>query len=165
MTHSWCHLRLQSLTPSTPRPSAAQITRLSSSRAASADPGTAICNPGRGPAPRWAVCELTSGRRAQWQVTTAERQLTGGLHTSVWDQLSGGRPGGTMLGRVGALVNKSWSESERSAQPPGCNPHRRGGRQVRRREARRVSRLALLCCYWLDHPGVAGSGEMEGLDW
>lgn len=66
-----------------------------------------------------------------------------------------------MLGRVGALVNKSWSENGRSAQPPGCNPHRCGGRQVRRREARRVSRLA---CYWLDHPGVKGSGEMEELD-
>lgn len=104
------------------------------------------------------MCELTSGRRAQWQVPSAERQLTGGLQTSVWDQLSGGRPGGTMLGRVGALVNKSWSESERSAQPPACNPPRRGGRQVRRR----VSRLA---CYWLDHPGVTGSGEMEELDW
>lgn len=158
MTHSWCHLRLQLLTPSTPKPSAAQITRLPSSRAASADPGTAICNPGHGPAPRRAVCELTSGRRAQWQVTSAERQLTGG----VWDQSSGGRPGGTMLGRVGALVNKSWSESERSVRPPGCNPHRRGGRQVRRREAWRVSRLA---CYWLDHTGVTGSGEMEWLDW
>lgn len=108
------------------------------------------------------MCELTSGRRAQWQVTSAERQPTGGLQTSVWDQLSGGRPGGTMLGRVGALVNKSWSESERSARPPGCNPNRRGGRQVRRREAGRVSRLA---CYWLDHPGVTGSGEMEELDW